>query len=255
MVWRVVHSLEVLRGQFDAAYPGRSHASDGTIGDAAHQAGKSDHNPATYAALGSTPVVCALDITHDPARGVDTYAIAEVMRQARDPRVGYIISHRRITGPNHGWKWDDYSGDDPHDNHMHVSSVHTAAADDPRPWKISNDAHPLEVGMPFVALDEHTGQYYVCDLITSRPVDKAKVPDVLYLAKQLGYGHNPAGNDAEWTDAGWTRKGWSEPIFGTLQRVAASPTDTPTGPATEGGYVTGPALAGALQAAADYLHG
>lgn len=141
MTWRVVNSLLVLRDQFNATFPGRSRASDGTIGDAAHQAeSTSDHDPHTYAALGSTPVVCALDITHDPAHGVDTYAIADIMRRARDPRVGYIISNRRITGPNHGWQWDAYTGtSDPHTNHMHVSSVHTALADDTRPWDIQGD--------------------------------------------------------------------------------------------------------------------
>jgi hypothetical protein len=45
MAWRVARSLEVLLGQFNAACPGRSKASDGSIGDAAHATRDSDHKP------------------------------------------------------------------------------------------------------------------------------------------------------------------------------------------------------------------
>lgn len=73
-----------------------------------------------------------------------------------------------------------------------------------------------EEDMPFVAKDANTGQYYVCDLITSRPVSSTAVADVLYLARQLNYGH---GTGSEWTDNGWTRLGWNEAAFGTLQKT------------------------------------
>jgi hypothetical protein len=125
MSWRVAKSLIKLRDQIDAAYPHRSKASDGTIGDAAHRAeGKaSDHNPWVTDSAG-VGVVRALDITHDPAHGCDTYALADRLRTSKDHRLnggGYIISNRRITGPNHDWRWVAYSGSDPHTNHMHVS--------------------------------------------------------------------------------------------------------------------------------------
>jgi|HigsolmetaAR201D_1030396.scaffolds.fasta_scaffold15936_2 hypothetical protein len=48
MAWRLARSLEQLRRQIDAAYPGRSKASDGTIGDVAHSQRNSDHNPDAY---------------------------------------------------------------------------------------------------------------------------------------------------------------------------------------------------------------
>lgn len=117
-------------------FPDRSKASDGTIGDAAHQAETSDHNPRVVPALGPTPVVLAADITHDPAHGVDTYAQAEQLRVSRDLRISYVISNRRITGPNHNWAWDPYSGTDPHTNHMHVSVVANPAADLETDWSI-----------------------------------------------------------------------------------------------------------------------
>jgi hypothetical protein len=41
-------------------------------------------------------VVTALDVTHDPANGVDPGALAETLRTSRDPSIKYIISNRRI---------------------------------------------------------------------------------------------------------------------------------------------------------------
>ena len=71
--------------------PGRNKASDGTIGDAAHQATSSDHNPRLIRGLGATPVVTAADITHDPARGADMAAVTEELRVSQDSRIKYVI--------------------------------------------------------------------------------------------------------------------------------------------------------------------
>lgn len=127
VTYRDAKSLIKLLDQINAAFPHRGKASDGLIGDKAHQAeGKaSDHNPWVIDDHG-IGVVRALDITHDPKHGCDTYALADRLRQARDSRVTYIISDRRITGTNHRnadgtWRWDHYDGDDPHTGHMHVS--------------------------------------------------------------------------------------------------------------------------------------
>jgi len=136
--WRVVRSLLVLRGQVDELAPNRSKLSDGTIGDAVHQAEPtSDHNPRLYPALGPTPVVCAIDLTHDPAHGADMGSIGEQLRVSRDPRIAYVIFGRRVfSATNVPWVWRNYTGSDPHTGHLHLSTVHTAAADNPSPWKI-----------------------------------------------------------------------------------------------------------------------
>lgn len=141
--WRLAGSLIELRTEVDAHFPGRSKASDGTIGDTAHQneGSSSDHNPWVHDSNG-VPVVRAFDITHDPAHGVDTYAMADRFRVARDLRVSYIISNRRICyGPGNPnqhthWVWQTYTGtSDPHTNHMHVSvSTIQSAYDNPAPW-------------------------------------------------------------------------------------------------------------------------
>lgn len=140
--WRLVNSIAVLFSQINRAYPGRSKASDGTIGDSNHSA-TSDHTPHIYLILGSTPVVCAGDITHDPDHGVDTVAISEWIRRSRDPRVAYIIAHGRIfsnhaVGSTPAWEWREYNDTpDPHVNHMHVSTVHDGRADHTNEWSIS----------------------------------------------------------------------------------------------------------------------
>jgi hypothetical protein len=135
-MWRVAKSLEVLRDQVNAAYPKRSKEDDGTIGDAAHQARTSDHNP--WVKDGAIGVVTALDITHDPIHGVDTYAIAETLRRNRDRRIKYVISNRRIFSSQlHAWEWHPYTGANPHDRHAHISVLPDKAHyDDRTPWNL-----------------------------------------------------------------------------------------------------------------------
>mgnify|MGYP001578805206 CR=1 FL=1 len=133
---RIAKSLDVLRSQINKAHPDRSKLSDGWIGDAAHAAGASDHNPT------AAGVVTALDITHDPAKGVDTWALAETLRQNRDQRIKYVISNGRIfssvTSP---WQWRPYTGANKHAHHVHVSvSGNEALYDSTEPWKLTAGA-------------------------------------------------------------------------------------------------------------------
>jgi hypothetical protein len=132
MAWRVAHSLETLRDQLNAAHPDRSRASDGTIGDAAHQAQVSDHNP------DASGVVRALDVTHDPAHGCDIDQLSDDLVASRDDRISYVIANGMITGPEYGWVWTAYDGDDPHTGHLHLSVVGDSRADDQRPWSIAD---------------------------------------------------------------------------------------------------------------------
>jgi hypothetical protein len=112
MAWRLAKSLETLRSQVNAAYPKRSKVSDGTIGDAAHQATPSDHNP------NPNGVVTALDLTHDPANGFDAHKLAEHLRKYRHPNLRYVISNGRVAGYWTDWQWWPSTG---HTQHVHVS--------------------------------------------------------------------------------------------------------------------------------------
>lgn len=145
--WRVVRSLERLEAQIRAfapraVPPATDPKSWGFKADDRH-ATTSDHYPHYFDALGPTAVVCASDTPHAPALGLDIGVIWEALRISRDPRIGYLIFNRRITGPNHGWQWEPYDGDDPHDTHGHCSTVHTAIADDDRAWAVPG---PIETG-------------------------------------------------------------------------------------------------------------
>ena len=140
LVWRAMESLLVLREQVNAIAPLRSKASDGLVGDPAHQATNSDHNPHYVTGVGAN-IVTALDLTHDPARGFDSYRFAEVLRTRRDKRIKYVISNRRIfssyaVGSTPAWTWRDYTGDDPHTNHVHISVLDNAASDTRTPWNL-----------------------------------------------------------------------------------------------------------------------
>lgn len=133
MTWRLANSLIELRKQVNEAYPNRSKDSDGSIGDEHHSARTSDHNP------DSQGVVRAIDITHDPAHGFDSYKFANMLLAKQDSRLKYVISNRRIgsgpAGPQPG-VWRPYSGSNPHDHHCHISVVPDVRGDATLPWRI-----------------------------------------------------------------------------------------------------------------------
>lgn len=138
--WRVAEALKALLAQVNVLAPGRSKASDGSIGDAAHASRDSDHNP--WVVSGGRGIVTAIDITNDPGHGCDAGRLADALRSSRDPRIKYIISKRRIAsaapkGTVPGWTWRTYTGSNPHDKHVHISVQPNVALFDAKdPWRI-----------------------------------------------------------------------------------------------------------------------
>lgn len=120
--------LLLLQRQVDERWPGRSHSSDGIMGDASHQLRKSDHNEGN-----------ALDLTHDPAHGFDAGRLGEAfvrqMRSNPGGRLTYVIWSRRIASPRSGWSWRPYVGPNPHTSHIHLS-ISASARNVVRPWKL-----------------------------------------------------------------------------------------------------------------------
>lgn len=146
--WVVDKGLDVLLGQINEAAPNRSKASDGSIGDTAHQATTSDHNPqdTSDSSDGNDPdnQVDARDFTHDPAHRADMAKISESLRLSRDRRIQYVIFNRRIFyGRDRNgipaFTWQPYYGTNPHTGHMHVS-VNDLHNDETQPWQIGIDA-------------------------------------------------------------------------------------------------------------------
>jgi peptidoglycan hydrolase-like protein with peptidoglycan-binding domain len=134
MSWRVAECLQTLLQQINEQSPKRSKSSDGSIGDAAHAATTSDHNPWVRDASG-VGVVTARDFTHDPAGGCDCQALVDGLIASRDPRIKYVIWNRQIINCN-TWVWRPYKGTNPHDHHAHVSvRIDPALYDSKVPWR------------------------------------------------------------------------------------------------------------------------
>ena len=106
--------------QATAHFPKRKKASDGLLPSAAHvhQNPNSDHNSGF-----------AVDITHDPVRGVDC-AFAFIKLQS-DPRVKYLIFKGKIWSIKNGNQ--EYTGSNPHNKHLHIS-IKEECGNDTSPW-------------------------------------------------------------------------------------------------------------------------
>lgn len=118
--WKLAPALDRLRAEVDRVAKNRSRKSDGTIGDSAHQArpNGSDHNPNEFG------IVCALDLTHD-SKHFHAHKFANQLRlrcqAGREQRVNYIISNGRIASVKTGFEWEDYTGENKHSKHIHIS--------------------------------------------------------------------------------------------------------------------------------------
>lgn len=177
--WVVDRGLDRLLAQINEAAPGRSKASDGSIGDAAHAAGDSDHNPESPPPPGNPDnQVDARDFTHDPAHGADMGVVSEALRASRDRRISYVIFNRRIfssytsTGGRQAWAWGAYSGENPHTEHMHVS-VNDVNHDQTQDWSIGIMA--LTDGQDFI---QHVINYRIAGFLSGQ--DPIKVPPRVY---------------------------------------------------------------------------
>ena len=122
-------------------WPYRRRTSDGICPSAAHTAA----NPASGHERGE-----AFDLSHDPANGCDAHALADRVMRARDERVLYVISNRRIwSRARYSEGWRRYTGTNPHTSHAHFEL-------DPRhrnstwPWwpPVTTPIPPAPAGAP-----------------------------------------------------------------------------------------------------------
>lgn len=112
-------AIAVLR-QATAIAPSRMKASDGLLPSKAHilQNPNSDHNTGF-----------GVDLTHDPARGIDCHDIYEQLK--KDKRVKYLIFKGQIWISGRGDK--PYTGSNPHNKHLHIS-IKDTCGNDTSPW-------------------------------------------------------------------------------------------------------------------------
>lgn len=130
--WYVAPSLEQLLREINQQWPGRSKVSDGGIGDAAHSARVSDHNP------NERRSVNARDFTKS------FLPVMEIIEKLLwDPRLNYIIYNRTIWSRSRNFVPRAYSGANPHTAHFHVSILQARWAEqDTSPWGISAFSKP-----------------------------------------------------------------------------------------------------------------
>lgn len=134
MSWYLAPSLSALCREVNARWPDRDLASDGTIGDAAHSARDSDHNP------NDRNSVNAWDMDKD---GVDVDTVIKAFE--RHPSSHYWIWNRQIADRDTGWQKRSYSGDNPHTQHVHFSIRQTLAAEqDTSSWGIGGDMNDTQ---------------------------------------------------------------------------------------------------------------
>jgi hypothetical protein len=192
----VAKSLDKYRAQLNLAAPHRSLASDGAIGNTAHQADgcATQHNSCCVKDSSGIWVIRARDFTHDPAHGADGNLWADMLRQSQDFRIRYVIWNRKQTGPHHrnadgSWRWDDYDGVSPHTEHWHLSTWDLQTAyDDTRPWAVPN-LTPAPIPVPSVP-----GVYPPGSRVLKLAEPRMTGADVLYVQRWIGVTHAGAAD-------------------------------------------------------------
>lgn len=130
--------LAKLRTQMNERYPKRDTSSDGWIGDKAHAARTSDHNP------DKKGIVHALDLDVDfgnPKTKPAQTLVDELVAYAKSGKKGsarlkYVIYNRTIWSKANKWKPKAYTGTNPHTKHIHISAT-TASDADGTAWPLA----------------------------------------------------------------------------------------------------------------------
>ncbi len=122
MAYRLAPSLVRARTVIDNRWPGRDRASDGWIGDPAHQARYSDHNP------NERGMVDAIDVDMFGGRN-PVHRPSIVAGFILHPSTEYVIFNRRIFRKADRFRPRVYTGINPHTGHCHESISQTVAAE------------------------------------------------------------------------------------------------------------------------------
>lgn len=187
MGWILTLGLQNLRAQINAAFPDRDHTSDGTIGDAAHQAEVSGHNPDDTAGSKAAwngdpdtiPEVRALDIDSDlRAAPATAQQLVDHIRKlpAVETVLRYMIYDRTMYHERDGFAPTPYAGASAHTEHIHFEGAWTQAADN----NTSFDYRLEEIPVALTAADLAKIQGMITAAVaTLKASDAATADDVL----------------------------------------------------------------------------
>jgi hypothetical protein len=178
--WILVPCLVSLREEFNRLAPSRDKASDGSIGDAAHAASSSDHNPdetgaTPYEDSDSINEVHAIDVDDDlNLPGWSMTRCVEIIagrhRAGADDRLQNIIWDRHIISRSWGWdSWHAYTGASPHTEHAHFSARYTTAQEsDTRPWGLLAEGDDMTTKAEFISwLKDGAVAAALCDALAN----------------------------------------------------------------------------------------
>jgi len=168
--WVLIPCLKVLFAEFDRIAPSRDTASDGSIGDTAHQREVSDHNPDE---TGSVPIHDADHLNEVHAIDVDNnlrepdLTMEDVVqfllgrcRSGAERRLRYIIYNRRIWSASSGWVQKAYAGASAHTEHAHFSaSYDTALEASTTSWHLEDLVMPTAQEIATAVVAELHGGY------------------------------------------------------------------------------------------------
>lgn len=178
MSWKLTDGLSNLRTQVNARFPSRDHASDGVIGDVAHQAETSSHNPDDTPGSSpewngdpdSTAEVRAWDMDSDLREsGATAQMVVDHLRglPGLSSVIRYMIYNRKIYKASNGWAAEAYTGPSAHTEHIHFTGAYTQASDN----NTTFDFKLEEVGD--MALDNTDADILIARMVTrmANPAD------------------------------------------------------------------------------------
>jgi hypothetical protein len=142
MAWANSKNAAALKDSVQAKYPGTQIIY--TVGDLDHQGGTSDHNPdddprynTDQKDSDSKQEVRAVDIMVNSAfSAAQAAALVKLLLANCRNRTYYIIYNRKMYHSKRGFAAENYSGKDPHTNHIHVSTL-AAQDENSTPWNLS----------------------------------------------------------------------------------------------------------------------
>jgi hypothetical protein len=191
--WDLTEGLKNLRSQVNTRFPKRDKKSDGTIGDAAHKAETSGHNPDDT--KGSRPEwdgdadanaeVRAWDMDSDLGEpGVTAQMVVDHLRALPNLSsvLRYMIYNRKIYRAANGWKPEKYDGASAHTEHIHYTGAYTNAADS----NTTFDFRLNKINPPAQEEDDMPSSEEIVRTLLATDLGKAGGGDTVAVALQNG---------------------------------------------------------------------